>query len=150
MKKKYAGYINLKTLNGVLFPSSIQNMLMKDYVQNQLNATFHLSPTEVMQAKHSITLKTLLGKETSVSGVVMLSTFYLPKNTEERLNLLKLALKMKKEMHFILDELIFKKNNDIDMIEDFMIFNDNFFTQTRVKLNEEEIFITDLHKTSFV
>lgn len=150
MKKKYAGYINLKTLNGVLFPSSIQNMLMKDYVQNKLNATFHLSPTEVMQAKHSITLKTLLGKETIVSGVIMLSTFYLPKNTKERLDLLKLALKMKKEIHFTLDELIFKNQNDIDKIEDFMIFNDNFFTQTRVKLSKEEIYITDLHKTSFV
>jgi hypothetical protein len=57
---------------------------------------------------------------------------------------------MKKEMHFILDELIFKKHNDIDMVEDFMIFNDNFFTQTRVNLSEEEIFITDLYKTSFV
>ena len=31
MNKKYAGYINLKNLNGVLYPSSMQNIMMKDF-----------------------------------------------------------------------------------------------------------------------
>ena len=31
--KKFAGYINLKNLNGVLYPSSIQNIMMKEYIQ---------------------------------------------------------------------------------------------------------------------
>ena len=33
---------------------------MKEYIQNKLKSIFYLSPTEVMQAKFSITLKTLL------------------------------------------------------------------------------------------
>ena len=80
MKKKYAGYINLKTLNGVLYPSSIQNIIMKNYIENNLKGIFYLSPTEVLQSKFPITLNTLISKETKVSGIVMLSTFFLPKN----------------------------------------------------------------------
>lgn len=150
MKKKFAGYINLKNLNGILFPSSIQNILMKEYIQNKLKSIFYLSPTEVMQAKFSITLKTLLSKETKVSGVVMLSSFYLPNDIEEREELFKIALKNKKEIHFIFDELIFKKKKDIQKIEDFLIFNNEFFTKTKKNLSEEERQIFKNFKVSFV
>ena len=107
--KKYAGYINLKNLNGVLYPSSIQNIMMKDYVQNILKGIFYLSPTEVLQAKFPVTLKTLIGKETNVHGIVMLSSFYLPQNFIIRKQLYKDIIKMKKTIHFILDELELKK-----------------------------------------
>ena len=60
---KYAGYINLKNLNGVLYPSSIQNIMMKEYIQKTLNGIFYLSPTEILQAQFPITLKTLLVKK---------------------------------------------------------------------------------------
>ena len=83
--RKYAGYINLKNLNGVLYPSSIQNIMMKEYIQNTLKGIFYLSPTEVLQAKFPITLKTLISKETNVHGIVMLSSFYLP---EEKIYIL--------------------------------------------------------------
>ena len=42
--KRYAGYINLKPINGVLYPSSIQNILMKNYVVENLKGKFYLSP----------------------------------------------------------------------------------------------------------
>ena len=73
--KKFAGYINLKDLNGVLYPSSMQNIMIKDFIQNNLKGIFYLSPTEVLQARYPITLRTLIGKETKVSGIVMLSSF---------------------------------------------------------------------------
>mgnify|MGYP000648383754 FL=1 len=50
MKKKYAGYVNLKPLNGVIYPSSVQNIMMKNYVENDLKGIFHLAPTEFLQA----------------------------------------------------------------------------------------------------
>ena len=108
LMKKYAGYINLKNLNGVLYPSSIQNIMMKDYIQNTLNSTFYLSPTELLQAKFPITLNTLVGKETKVDGIVMLSSFYLPTDYNIRKEIYKKLLKMKKSFHFILDELVLK------------------------------------------
>ena len=149
--KKYAGYINLKNLNGVLYPSSIQNIMMKDYVQNILKGIFYLSPTEVLQAKFPVTLKTLIGKETNVHGIVMLSSFYLPQNFIIRKQLYKDIIKMKKTIHFILDELELKKKQDIEKIEEHLIFNDHFFTNTKLNLNDyEKEYIKKYSKITFV
>lgn len=149
--KKFAGYINLKNLNGVLYPSSIQNIMMKEYIQNVLKGIFYLSPTEVLQAKFPITLKTLIGKETKVDGIVTLSTFYLPKNYFIRKQIYKEITKTKKTIHFILDELVFSSSRDIDKIEEYLIFNDPFFTKTKLRLNSfEDFFMKRFNKVSFV
>jgi len=149
--KKFAGYINLKKLNGVIYPSSIQNIMMKDFIQNILKGKFYLSPTEVMQAKFPITLKTLIGNETNVHGIVMLSSFYLPGNYQIRKSIYKNTFKMKKSIYFILDEMSLKQPSDIDKIEEFLIFNNSFFTETRIKLNfYEKSFLKKFSKISFV
>ena len=149
--KKFAGYINLKNLNGVLYPSSIQNIMMKDHIQNVLKGIFYLSPTELLQAKFPITLKTLIGKETKVDGIVMLSSFYLPENYFVRKKIYKDITKMKKSVHFILDELVLRSNKDIEKIEEYLIFNNDFFTNTKVKLNKEEkSFMKNFSKVNFV
>ena len=149
--KKFAGYINLKELNGVLYPSSIQNIMMKDYVQNVLKGKFYLSPTELLQAKFPITLKTLIGKETNVNGIVMLSSFYLPESYQVRRQIYKSIFKMNKSIHFILDELKLNKPKDIDTIEEFLIFNNSFFTETRVQLTDyEKSFLKKFSNINFV
>ena len=149
--KKFAGYINLKKLNGVLYPSSIQNIMMKDYVQNILKGKFYLSPTELLQAKFPITLKTLIGKETNVNGIVMLSSFYLPESYQVRRQIYKSIFKMNKSIYFILDELKLNKPKDIDTIEEFLIFNNSFFTETRVKLTDyEKSFLKKFSNINFV
>ena len=149
--KKYAGYINLKNLNGVLYPSSIQNIMMKEYVQNVLKGIFYLSPTEVLQAKFPVTLQTLISKETKVHGIVMLSSFYLPENFDVRQRIYKDIIKMRKTVHFILDELEIKKKQDIEKIEEHLIFNNSFFTKTKTKLNYfEKNYIEKFKKITFV
>tara|TARA_B100000029_G_C17320315_1_gene867825 strand:- start:57 stop:512 length:456 start_codon:yes stop_codon:yes gene_type:complete len=151
MKKKYAGYINLKPLNGVIYPSSIQNTIMKNFIENDLNGIFYLSPTEILQAKYSITLKTLLSSETKVKGIVMLSSFMLSKNYSERLQFYHQAIKAKKQIFFILDEINFKTKQDIEKIENFLIFNTSFFTETKKILNKyEDYFMKKYKKITFV
>jgi len=151
MKKKFAGYINLKPLNGVIYPSSIQNILMKNFIENNLGGIFYLSPTEVLQAKFSITLKTLISKETKVSGIVMLSTFLLPKSFKERESMYKKLLTSKKKMYFIFDELALENKKDIGKIENFIIFNDKHFINTKKKLNTyENLIMKQYRDVSFV
>ncbi len=149
--KKFAGYINLKNLNGVLYPSSIQNIMMKEYIENKLKAVFYLSPTEVLQAKFPITLKTLVGRETKVEGIVMLSSFYLPSNYIVRKKIYEEVFKMKKSIHFILDELILNSKKDIEKIEEYLIFSNSFFTNTKFNLNDyEKFFMKNFNKITFV
>jgi len=58
---------------------------------------------------------------------------------------------MKKSFHFILDELTLKKKDDIDKIEEYLIFNNPFFTNIKLKLNEnEKSFMKNYHKITFV
>lgn len=148
--KSFAGYINLKPVNGVIFPSSIQNIIMKDYVTSQLKGKFFLSPTEVLQAKYSITLNTLMSNDVKVRGIVMLSTFMLPRKLEERLTIYSNSIKRKKELHFILDEMVFKNKSDLEEIENQLIFRNNFFTKTRIKLSNFEKSLIKNYRNSFV
>jgi hypothetical protein len=44
-----------------------------------------------------------------------------------------------------------KSNKDIDKIEEYLIFNNSFFTKTRLKLNDEEkSFMKNYNKVTFV
>lgn len=150
-KNKFAGYINLKPLNGVIYPSSIQNILMKNYIENELSGIFYLSPTEILQAKYSVTLKTLISKETDVNGIVMLSSFYLPNNFSERKSLLTKMLSLKKNMHFILDELKIYKKQDIEKVENFLMLNCDYLNETKKNLNKfEQSFMKKFKNTTFV
>ena len=126
MKKKFAGYINLKNLNGVLYPSSIQNIMMKDYINKKLNGIFYLSPTEILHAKFPVTLRTLISKETKVSGIVMLSSFYLPENYNIRKQIYRETIKNKKPIYFILDEMIFKNKKTLRKLKILLFTIINF------------------------
>ena len=151
MKKKFAGYINLKPINGVIYPSSIQNILMKNYIENNLNGDFYLSPTEILQARFSITLNTLISNKTKVSGIVMLSCFLLPRTINERFLIYKKTLVSKKKLYFIFDDLKLESKKDIEKVENFYIFKSNHFIKTKKKLNNfEDSFIKKYKDVSFV
>ena len=51
IKKKYAGYISLKPINGVIFPSYIQNQTNKHFITTVLNGSFYLSTNEMNTQK---------------------------------------------------------------------------------------------------
>ena len=38
--KKIAGYLNLKPINGIIFPSNVQNQLNKDFIETKLKSSF--------------------------------------------------------------------------------------------------------------
>ena len=124
---------------------------MKSYIENELNGVFYLSPTEVLQAKFPITLNTLTSKDTRVSGIVMLSTFLLPSSFNQRQEFYKQLLNTKRTAHFIFDEIILKTKDDIEEVEDFIIFNSDHFTKTKKKLSDYEINIAKKYnKITFV
>ena len=84
--KTYAGYINLKAINGVIFPSYAQNQMNKEFIVNKLKGQFFLATNENTYGSNNIVLISLL-KERSINGVVMLSVFSLPNYFSERKNI---------------------------------------------------------------
>jgi len=135
--KKIAGYLNLKPINGIIFPSYVQNQLNKDFIETKLKSSFFMTTNENTYGENSIVLKSLI-KNKSISGIVMLSTFCLPNNYSRRREIYKLIKKNKKSLHFIFEELSFKKNIDENVIESYLIFDSYFFTQKKTSLNTFE------------
>ena len=135
--KKIAGYLNLKPINGIIFPSNVQNQLNKEFIETKLKSSFFMTTNENTYGENSIVLKSLI-KNKSIHGIVMLSTFCLPNDYNNRLEIYKLIRKNKKSLHFIFEELSFKKEIDEDKIENFLIFDNDFFTRKKIGLSDFE------------
>ena len=139
MKKTpiFAGYINLKPINGIIFPSYAQNQINKEYITSKLNGEFFMSTNENTYGKNNIVLRSLL-EEKGLKGICLLSVYSLPDFKEQRKNIYKLLLKYKKEFHFVFEEKYLKKKEDIEVIEDLFIFNNSFFTAKKKFLSRFE------------
>lgn len=136
--KIYAGYLNLKPINGVIFPSYAQNQVNKEFINNKLNGQFFMTTNENMYGENSIILRSLI-KEKSINGIVMLSTFCLPENIWERIKIYKMLKTFKKSIHFIFEELNYNSQSiKIDEIEMYLMFDNNFFTQKKISLSRQE------------
>ena len=152
MKKNkiFAGYICLKNINGILFPSYIQNRSNKEYIENTLNGKVHMSQNENMYSKNSIVLSSLITENNKINGIVMQSVFYLPEQKKERFKIYKNLLRKKKSIFFTLENLSFLNQSDIQKIEQSLIFTEPFFTKEVNSLNsfEKKFFINE--KWSFI
>ena len=136
--KTYAGYINLKPINGIIFPSYIQNQMNKKFIVEELESDFFLSTNENMYSENDIVLNSLIKERNNLNGIVMLSAFSLPEKFENRERIYRNLLKNKKTLHFIFEKTLFQKKEDIVKIENYLIFRDSFFTNTKKKLSNFE------------
>jgi len=143
-KKTYAGYINLKPINGIIFPSYIQNQTFKNFINNELDGHFYMTTNENTYGENSIILKSLLC-EKILSGIVFLSTFCLPEDSTERKKIYNLAKKNKKKFIFIFEKfnVDFKKKLDLNKIEEFILFDQEFFTNKKTFVNKNEHIFLD-------
>jgi sporadic carbohydrate cluster protein (TIGR04323 family) len=138
MKKIYAGYISLKPINGVIFPSYIQNQTNKNFITNNLNSTFFLSTNENEYSENRIVLNSLINEKNKISGIVMMSAFSMPENAMLRSKIYKDLFKNKKELHFIFENYLIKKKGDEKKIEEYLIFKNEFFINLKSSLNKFE------------
>lgn len=141
MKKKnksFAGYICLKPINGVIFPSYIQNQTNKNYIESKLFGSFFLSTNENEYSENRIVLNSLINEKNNISGIVMMSAFSLPDRKVLRKKLYNDLFKKKKELHFIFEEYCIKKKGSENKIEDYLMFKNSFFTNVKTKLTEFE------------
>ena len=58
--KKIAGYLNLKPINGIIFPSNVQNQLNKEFIETKLKSSFFMTTNENTYGENSIVLKSLI------------------------------------------------------------------------------------------
>ena len=136
--KKYAGYINLKAINGIIFPSYIQNQMNKRFIVEELESDFFLSTNENMYSDNKIVLNSLILEKNRLSGVAMLSAFSLPEKFKVRKKIYSNLIKTKKKIYFIFEKFGIENKKDIDFVEEYLMFRHNFFTKKKTSLTLEE------------
>lgn len=108
----YRGYISSRDCLGVNYPQRIQNIVIRDYCENN-KFKFLLSAAEYSMAGSNIILKDLVEELSTISGVVAFSIFQLSENKNKRINFLKIFIKKKKSIHFALERFVVKSDKDV-------------------------------------
>ena len=110
--KEYAGYISLNPINGVIFPSYIQNQMNKAFIENELSGKFYMSTNENMYSDNKIVLNSLILEKNRLSGIVMLSAFSLPEKIKVRKKIYSNLIKTKKKIYFIFEKFGIENKKD--------------------------------------
>ena len=119
MKKSYRGYIFGRPFFGERVPQSVQNLVIRNYCDNQ-KVNFLLSKAEyVIYDSYSI-LDYIIGNLKKVDGIVFYSILMLPKNQLYRKKIYKKIILNKKKLCFALENVSIKNEKDISRIEDII------------------------------
>ena len=109
------GYIFSRSFMGEGVPQSVQNLVLRNYcINNQIK--FELSSTEYSMENSYYVLNKLI-KEKKYKNIIFYSLFQLPKNNQERLQIIKQFINRKKKLFFAIEDLEMSKNSDIQDIE---------------------------------
>jgi len=114
--KKVRGYIFSRSFMGERAPQHVQNIVIRDYCQRN-NLFYLLSSTEYAKKKSHLMLDQVLNELKDVDGIVAYSLFQLPENKKLRSEVYKKIIKLKKELHFSVENLKIVKSKDIERIE---------------------------------
>lgn len=81
-KKIYQGYVKLKRFNNIYLPPAIQNLIIKNYCE-QNNLIFKLSVNEQNIQNCYMELFFILRNIKKIDGVIMNSIYMLPQNAKD-------------------------------------------------------------------
>tara|TARA_Y100001958_G_C21164137_1_gene497336 strand:- start:800 stop:1201 length:402 start_codon:yes stop_codon:yes gene_type:complete len=115
--KKLKGYIFSRPFMGERVPQHVQNIVLRDYCEKN-NFIFLMSATEYSMKNSHLMLFQTLDDLKNFDGIVFYSLFQLPENNITRKKILDKILKMKKEIHFSLEQMRMSCKNDLEKIEE--------------------------------
>ena len=117
-KNLLKSYVTNKRFGPYYLPVRFQNKLLRQYCEEK-NKTFSLSTGEITFGDSYIQLRSLIKVIKKNEGLVFISAYVLPKDTQFRNEIINYLSKKKIECHFIFENLICKSNNDFKKINHF-------------------------------
>ena len=130
--KALLGYCHNKSFGPYSLPVKFQNIICANYTKHK-GLIYGPGLGEPIFSKNHIQLRSMIKDGNKFNGIVMLSFYMLPKIKKKRKEIFDLAIRNHKEIHFVIENLVFQNLKDIKKIED--IFSYQKFTQ-----NSEMIF----------
>ena len=116
IKTGYRGYCTHNKFGEYKIPVPAQNIIYKDYVFKN-NLHFKLSVSELFIKESYVTLFSLLKELNSLEGILMCSYSMLPSDIKKRNQIFNSILESNSELHFVLENLVLKSQQDIDKLE---------------------------------
>jgi sporadic carbohydrate cluster protein (TIGR04323 family) len=116
MKKRVRGYVFSRSFMGERVPQHVQNLVIRDYCERN-NLQFLLSASEYAMEDCHLILKLLVDELPQIDGIAAYSVFQLPENDAERHWVYDQVLKMGKQLHFCVEGLSMRNENDRTRIE---------------------------------
>tara|TARA_B100001123_G_C14929751_1_gene875215 strand:+ start:210 stop:611 length:402 start_codon:yes stop_codon:yes gene_type:complete len=120
MKNNFRGYIFSRAFMEERVPQHIQNIIIRDYC-NKNNLNYLLSAAEYRMKNCHLMLEEILNDMKNIRGIVAYSLFQMPENNEKRKKIFETMIKLKKEIHFAVENLKITKKNEVEKIENIWL-----------------------------
>lgn len=120
--KKFFTYVQNKKFGDYYIPARFQYTILRDYYK-KIKQNFILPQGEPIFTKTGIRLRTIVDNLKINDGLVLLSIYMLPEDTNIRQVIYKKLLYKKIETHFIFENIIAKNLNDFKKINNFYKLN---------------------------
>ena len=113
----FQGYVTSRAFQGQRVPQHVQNLVIRDYCQSH-GLRYLLSGTEYAIPGSVLMLQQLLDGLERMEGIVFYSLFQLPENPPVRQAIYQQVLKQKKSLHFAVEPLALRQEQDCQRLED--------------------------------
>jgi sporadic carbohydrate cluster protein (TIGR04323 family) len=113
---KVRGYIFSRPFMGERVPQHVQNLVIRDYCQ-QNKLQYLLSATEYAMEDCHLILEQVLTELDEISGIVAYSLFQLPEERGHREKIYQKIIGDQKVLHFAVEGLRINKKQDFEKIE---------------------------------
>ena len=110
--KNYITYTNLRKNNYSHLPSTVQNMILREYCK-KMKLKFSLPVEEYIFENCFVELEGILSNLKKTKGLIICSIDMIPNDREYYKYFFKKLLKEKCEVHFILEKIIIKNKKDL-------------------------------------
>lgn len=141
------GYNFSRSFLGERVPQHVQNIVINDYCRKN-NFKLSLSATEYAFKNSEFILRHLIKSLNKYDGLIFYSIFQLPAKKESREFLYKKLIKLKKIIHFAVEQQSAKKKIDFSKIEKIYLLKETLQKDSETKQGKLRNFVTENHLKS--
>jgi sporadic carbohydrate cluster protein (TIGR04323 family) len=115
----YRGYVTCRPFGGLHIPVPVQALVMRDYCARN-GFMYKLHVNENIFPHSYVVLEGLINELKIYEGLLATSIFMMPKRQERRLDIYRRILDQDASLHFVLEDLVIRKPEDIGAVEEIL------------------------------
>jgi sporadic carbohydrate cluster protein (TIGR04323 family) len=115
----YRGYVTCRPFGGLHIGVPVQALVMRDYCARN-GFMYKLHVNENIFPHSYVVLDGVINELKVYEGLLATSIFMMPKRQERRLDIYRRILDQDASLHFVLEDLVIRKPEDIDPVEEIL------------------------------